>query len=273
MNGILAQTAALAAHARARLLEARLGGDEAYWERHSTLKYVRTLTFKTRKRGVFRSAEVALASSPSGWMSALPAGADVSLVSLGASGPLEAHIASAFVGGTQEGIAVLREDGGDLWVPTWEVVSQYPDTKIWSVTYLATASHGVEVAGKTLDRARTDLAAALNEVTAFATTETSLSGWRKTFDKARDALDASAPSPLYHPDILPPDGYSLPARQLIAASVGAFVFGGMGSWNDCGFEDREVQAHYERLTKKLYVAVMDALVSSINGGLLPCSSN
>jgi hypothetical protein len=80
MNGILAQTAALAAHARARLLDTRLGGDEAYWERHSTLKYVRTLKFTTRKAGLFRSAEVAIASSPSGWMSTFPADAKVFVV-------------------------------------------------------------------------------------------------------------------------------------------------------------------------------------------------
>jgi len=268
MNGTLAQTAALAAHARARLLDARLAGDEAYWERHSTLKFVRTLTFKTHKRGLFRSAEVVVASNPSAWMSALPTEADVSLVSLGASGPLEAHIASAFVGGTQEAIAVLGEGRGDLWVPSWEAVSQYPDTKIWSVCYLATASHGLEAAWKTVERARAELADALGEITVFAAGETSLSGWRGTFEKASDALDASAPSPPYHPDILPPDGYSLEARQLMAASVAAYVFGGMGSWNDCVFEDRQVEARYERVTKKLYVAVMDSLVSSINAGLI-----
>jgi hypothetical protein len=50
--------------------------------------------------------------------------------------------------------------------------------------------------------------------------------------------------------------------------VGAFVFGGMGSWNDCGFDDRKLQAQYEQVTKKLYVAVMDALVSGVNDGLL-----
>ena len=72
MNGVLAQTAALAAHARVKLLDARLGGDEAYWERHSTLKYTRALTFKARRRGLFRSAEVVVASNPMEWMSTLP---------------------------------------------------------------------------------------------------------------------------------------------------------------------------------------------------------
>ena len=268
MNGTLAQTVAFAAHARARVLDIRLGGDEAYWERHSTLKYVRTLTFKTRKTGLFRLTEVAVASSPSRWMSTLSSDASVSLVSLGASGPLEAHIASAFVGGTREGIAVLREGSGNLWVPSWHAVAQYPDTKIWSVTYAATMCRRLTVAGKGLDVARTNLATALSEIAAFAAAESILSGWRATFDDASDALNAAAPSPPYHPDILPPDGYALPARQLTAASVGAFVFGGMGSWNDCGFDDREVQTHYEEVTKNLYAAVVEALVSSVHSGLV-----
>ncbi len=53
----------------------------------------------------------------------------------------------------------------------------------------------------------------------------------------------------------------------MAASVAAFVFGGMGSWNDTGFADREMQARYERVTRQLYIAVMDGLVTAVNASV------
>src|SRR5258708_16386767 len=81
------------------------------------------------------------------------------------------------------------------------------------------------------------------------------------------SFGASKPIAPYHPDVLPADGYSLSARQLMAASVAAFVFGGMGSWNDTGFADREMQARYERVTRQLYIAVMDGLVTAVNASV------
>jgi hypothetical protein len=57
-------------------------------------------------------------------------------------------------------------------------------------------------------------------------------------------------------------------RQLLAASVAGFVFGGMGSWNDHGFSDRESQARYERVTSQLYAAVMEGMATAVNEGML-----
>lgn len=268
MNGILAQSAALAAHAQARWLDPRLGGDEVYWERHSTFRYVRTLTFKSLKRGLFRESEVEVASSPCEWMATFPVDARVALVCLGASTPVEASAASPFVSSARAGIAVLWDGGGNLWSPAWEAVGRYPDTKIWRVTYLARATLEVKATWQPLNEARTALADTLNDVAAFASAHEGLLGWRETFEKASQALHAPEPISPYHPDILPLEGYSLPARQLLAASVGGFVFGGMGSWNDCAFEEPEVQPRYECVTRQLYTAVLGGLVSAVNTGLL-----
>ena len=43
----------------------------------------------------------------------------------------------------------------------------------------------------------------------------------------------------------------LPAAQLLGAAQSAWVFGGMGSWNDLGFEGED-QALYDRLSEELY---------------------
>lgn len=71
--------------------------------------------------------------------------------------------------------------------------------------------------------------------------------------------DSPSPEPPYHPDMLPQTGYSVEARQLLAMATRSWVFGGMGSWNDVGFGDPDVQAEYEEITSRLYGAVVDAI--------------
>ena len=50
--------------------------------------------------------------------------------------------------------------------------------------------------------------------------------------------------------------------------MAGFVFRGMGSWNDYGFSDRELQTRYERVTSRLYAAVMDGIIAAVNEGTL-----
>ncbi|MBW3624663.1 MAG: hypothetical protein KY468_14755 [Armatimonadetes bacterium] len=54
--------------------------------------------------------------------------------------------------------------------------------------------------------------------------------------------------------MLPEEGYSLLARQLLATATQAYVFGGMGSWNDIGFEG-SLQREYEKVSADLYEVI------------------
>jgi hypothetical protein len=38
----------------------------------------------------------------------------------------------------------------------------------------------------------------------------------------------------------------------------------MGSWNDLGFQDADLQRRYEELTRRLYSAVLGAVDAAIN---------
>jgi hypothetical protein len=40
----------------------------------------------------------------------------------------------------------------------------------------------------------------------------------------------------------------------------------MGSWNDLGFDDPELKAEYERLTPRLFDAVLNAIAAAPNAG-------
>jgi hypothetical protein len=64
--------------------------------------------------------------------------------------------------------------------------------------------------------------------------------------------------------MLPPVGYPLDARRILAAATQAWVFGGMGSWGDIRFEDKSVETAFWPLNTKLRVAVEDALISATN---------
>src|SRR3989442_9105903 len=72
MNGILAQAAALAAHAKASRVDARAGGDAEYWKHHSTFKYVKSVNFGVRRRRLFRTAFETVATEPSEWLARFP---------------------------------------------------------------------------------------------------------------------------------------------------------------------------------------------------------
>ena len=58
--------------------------------------------------------------------------------------------------------------------------------------------------------------------------------------------------------------YSIAARQLLLASSSAWVFGGMGSWNDLSFEKEEDNQHYETLSTALYNAINRGILAATN---------
>jgi hypothetical protein len=55
----------------------------------------------------------------------------------------------------------------------------------------------------------------------------------------------------YHSDLMPENAYGMAEQQLLFAASHAWVFGGMGSWNDMGFEDKQVQHRYETVSSAL----------------------
>ena len=55
----------------------------------------------------------------------------------------------------------------------------------------------------------------------------------------------------------------MPAVQLANAAIASDVFGGMGSWNDLGFDGPDAQA-YEELSNRLLQAMKSAFRAAIN---------
>jgi hypothetical protein len=259
MNGILAQTAALAAHAKARRFDSRTAGND-YWTRHSTFKYVKTLRFVAPASTVLPWPAGEEANTPGDWLAALPENSVISLVSLGPKGPSHQDNAS--------GIQVSIGGSSGVWIPTWEVSKdRFPQKRIWYVRYDLVPTPAMALSATSIEKARDRLAKILREIAKFASPHGVLAVWCETFREAERMLAAPNPSAPYHPDILPPAGYTLAARQLLAASARGYVFGGMGSWNDGPPSSREIRIEYDRLSVELYASLIEGLEVAVNLGV------
>jgi len=104
----------------------------------------------------------------------------------------------------------------------------------------------------------------LTEIAEFAFKQ-DLKSWGEQFDKAKLTLDSLTPeSGYYHTDLIPADKYSLTAKQIIFSAGSAWVFGGMGSWNDLGFDNKEDKETYDRLSEQLYSNINEAIIAGTN---------
>ena len=84
-----------------------------------------------------------------------------------------------------------------------------------------------------------DLKTCLENIIEFAHQETTES-WVKIFKNARETLENENPeSDFYQYDLISWNNYDLENKQLLMSASKAFVFGGMGSWNDMSFEKKE----------------------------------
>ncbi len=68
---------------------------------------------------------------------------------------------------------------------------------------------------------------------------------------------------VYHKDLIPERHYSKEAWRILLSCQVAWVFGGMGSWNDLGFQNNE-QNTYEKISDDLYLAICNAIPNAIN---------
>lgn len=109
---------------------------------------------------------------------------------------------------------------------------------------------------------------ALEEIEAFA--EAIAPSWKDDFSRALGALASPTPeAPAFNPKrpryrYAPEGALPLPARQILQAAMAAWVFGGMGSWNDLWCETEKEDREYKRISDTMYAALCDAAVSAAN---------
>jgi hypothetical protein len=205
-----------------------------------------------------------VATTPDEWLSgeATPGRSAVVLHGSIENPRIPERMSAAFVGGGGRWLLALHsEKGKDLWQASWEVGNQQAaDRRIWRVRYGLVAENADVAlpALRTTDAVTGQLREALADIADFADDHRK-DGFAACFRRALQCLESDDPfREVHHKDLAPEGLLDLPARRLLAACQGAWVFGGMGSWNDMGFEDAE-QKRYDSVSDRLFALLTEAI--------------
>jgi hypothetical protein len=179
------------------------------------------------------------------------------------------RILVAFGGGGRWFIETGGDARPDYWISRWVIGNrERKDKKIWRVSYLRIPGEAPIGNGTAEDLAqlKAELRTRLEEIAEFSRCQ-KLDSFTKLFESGIARLESQAPlEGIYHSDIAPPRVLPLAASQLLGAVEAAWVFGGMGSWNDQGFE-RDVQSRYEKVSEQLYQIINRVIVAAANSSV------
>jgi hypothetical protein len=179
----------------------------------------------------------------------------------------EEHMLAGMIGGGGTWLIEAIGNGhSDYWVGRWAVTQKDDaEKKIWSVKYFRAYVHQpTNDLHFDLEQTKTDLGEALKAIIAFAE-EKAPDNWTDVFKRAAAKLDSDDPiGDYYHQDLIAGKYYSLPAKQLLFSAASAWVFGGMGSWNDLGFDTAEDNQRYSDVSAGLYDAINRSILTAVN---------
>jgi hypothetical protein len=270
VNGELAQIIALIAYGNEYLSASQSDAPELF-PSNSTFQYVSDVSFrrKAARFGLFRKQEI-VATNTRAWFAGLRSAGirRLRLATLQLDQRLfkriPEHIGVAFAGNCAWHIHADSGKAKQLWSAKWSIKNHHEtQRRIWSVEYLEISSHFAQVNFPKNDQAAKELYVALNDAKIFSE-KANLGLWCEYFAEAIGLLSNSAPEIPYHPDLLPPGFQGLSSRQLLASACKAWVFGGMGSWNDVYFENRSLKKDYHSVTVRLYQATTNAIGAAAN---------
>lgn len=264
MNAELAQRIALVAHGNA-FLSGLIDSPPDLLTENSAFQYVRSVAFRMSGRSIHR---VDL------WFSALARrGAKrlwVRSDDLAAEGdglrevwlPSGVFISKRFVERQDRQVRTLAETG------VWNAEEQFAISSIiarterpWRLFFKQEPRASRLRRGAPLPASRAALVEAVTEAREFSRLHGI--GYVGEFGKSLSLLGSRSPVAPYHPDMLPPVGYSLDARGVLAAAAQAWVFGAWG-WGDRMFKSDAVEAEFWRVDAKLQASVWGALIAAAN---------
>lgn len=147
----------------------------------------------------------------------------------------------------------------EAWGAGWELGDRdREDQRIWSVRYEGQYLDATpELPVRSVADAAHALDAALVAIGEFALAQQHMGNWPEIFAAARVAEVDGGPTLLARS--APGD-----AQRLATRASSAWVFGGMGSWNDMGFAEPDAQARYDAVSGELYRCVLEAIEAAAN---------
>lgn len=268
MNGPIAQIVALICYGNAFLQ----GVDVCeFFPKNSTCVFCDRITFVTVEKSFLgKPKEKEVAKTPEEWFKflRLSGALGIRLSRTPQNDPnISDRMSAGFIsgGGTWSMEVLFPQNRSQFWIARWEVWNQdAPEQRIWRVTY-GRVSEGVTTPSKAADLQNTTeaLEKALRDIHAFSTKQ-KIEGFTQCFADALDTLESEGKNLHgYHKDLAPTSYLLSPAKTILDACQKAWVFGGMGSWNDMGF-DGDDQKEYERVSEELFRAVNQAISEAAN---------
>lgn len=267
MQTSIAQLASLTIYGNAFLIGRSADAD--FYPANSTFRHCEYVNFADLAQDG-KSWEV-FASDPLAWFEALrKQGVLTFRMQYGPSGrrqPADRRLVGFVGGGGRWLIEAQMSAMSDYWDARWQLGDRArPDQKIWRVTYARFARNQSPIQPQgleDLEQAWQELDQHLVAMEEFASAQ-SLNNFSNLFQRARSRLHSDPPyADQYHSDLTRPEFLPVAACKLLAACQDAWVFGGMGSWNDQRF-DAAMQPRYEELSEKLYQLLNRAIVVAAN---------
>ena len=267
MQGSIAQAAALAIFGNDIL---RGYSREDFWPASSVFKFCTAVRFVALSGEATRPTESLFAEDPMQWILRLrdEGTSSLRLHAVAHNDPgISDRMSVGFVGGGGRWLIETQQTrASDVWQSRWQSVNKDdPDQKIWDVAYyrIGQGRPHIPLQTKSLTALRQDLMTVLSGIEAFAARQ-KLEYFAGAFRKATGLLSSDHPlSQTYHSDFAPTPAMPLEAKQLLGAVQTAWVFGGMGTWNDLGF-DGDDQREYDALSGELFLLLNQAICSAIN---------
>jgi len=267
MNGEIAQRVALVCHGNTFL---RGGNISDFFPANSTCQFCDGIAFVEFKKVFFGNVrEQEIASNPNRWFATLRERGvhGLRLSQTPRNDPnISDRMSAGFVGGggAWEIEAVKRNGSSEFWRSRWEVWNQNaPDKRIWRVAYgKVTEAKTAKPNTKPLGELKTYLQKALQEIHSLSQKQ-NYDVFEKCFANALESLSSSRPLHGYHKDFSPDGILSSDAMALLDACQAAWVFGGMGSWNDMGF-DGDVELEYNRVSENLFSLLTEIIPAAAN---------
>ncbi len=242
-----------------------------FYPANSTFKFCESVVFIDLRQNGNKWESESYAGDPITWLEALRNQGVRSLRMMygpSAGTQVADRMLVGFVGG---GGRWLIECGGrgtsDFWEARWQVGDRNrADRKIWRVTYsrIAKGQRSVPSEAEDLQSLLEEFEHNLRDIGDFARSQR-LDNFARLFESARSRLQSNPPYlNQNHSDLAPVGLLPNLACRLLAASQDAWVFGGMGSWNDMGSFDSTTQPRYEELSEKLYRLLNRVTVAAAN---------
>jgi hypothetical protein len=270
MTGILAQLVALTSYGNAFLQADEFPDD--FYPGHSTFQFCNRVGFVKFAKPLFSSTpkEAPVAGDPNEWFRYLKK-AGCKKIRLfyqpteGRELAPDHKLAGMAGGGGTWMIETVYKRYAHYWFNRWVVTRQDdPAQKIWSVSYgMIDKDQPVSDKQVDLQEAYSLLDESLAAITDFAISE-AFSDWADVFKRARAILSDGSSGNDDDPDMLAGKHYSLIARRLLSAAGAAWVFGGMGSWNDLVLNTVEENKTYDAVSASLYAAINQSVLAVAN---------